>query len=318
MQSQRLEFRNFDAPFITHGIEVIPDSSPANSEAVYIIAVNHVPDASPSGKQGPYARSRLEVFHHVLGSSSIRHVRSVWHPLIRTPNDVFAESPTSIYVTNDHRYAHHGIRRTLEDLYSGAKWTDLVHLKLDSLAAAADPTDGVTAKVALAGMHNNNGLGHGRTAREMLISSCTSGVLHIGQVPPDPETGNITLVDAVAIDHIADNPSYFADPYAGSPADDRSGFLEAGLARAVDLSGTMRDRNAKDPVMVTYVRAARGAAGRWEKRVLFEDDGTRIRSASAAVLVPINPASSDAGARRAWLFVTGFLSKSIVAVKVDL
>lgn len=317
MLSRRLEFENFQGPFITHGIDVIQDTAPSDGgEAVYIFAVNHVPETQPSGQKGPKARSQLELFHHVIGSSTARHVRSIWHPLIRTPNDVFAESPTSLYVTNDHRYRDHGLLRTVEDLYFGARWTDIVRVRLDSLATA-DPAASLTAKVALSGLHNGNGLGHGRSEREMLISSCTSGVLHIGQLAAN---GNITIVDSVEIDHIADNPSYFADPFPLAPADDRSGFLETGMARAIDIGHTMRDPTAKDPAMVTYLRP--GPTG-WEKRVLFEDDGTRLRSASAAVLVAIDPADEPdkgdgSGARKAWLFATGFLSRSIVALKVDL
>ncbi|KAK4119180.1 hypothetical protein N657DRAFT_582243 [Parathielavia appendiculata] len=316
MQSRRLKFENFDGPFVTHGIDVVPDKDSADGEAVYVFAVNHIPETQPSGAKGPHARSQLEVFHHVLGSSSVKHLRSVWHPLIKAPNDVFAESPTSIYVTNDHRHRYHGLMRTFEDLCSGAKWTEVVHVQLASLAAS-DPSAAVTARVALSGMHNANGLGHGRSEREILISSCTSGVLHIGQIPAN-FSGNITIRESVEIDHIADNPSYFADPYA-KPGDDRSGFLEAGLARAVDLSSTHRDPAAKDPVLVTYVRPI---AGRWEKRILFEDDGTRLRSASAAVLVALKPTANSesvaADTRKAWLFATGFLSKGIVAIKVDL
>ncbi|KAK4041252.1 hypothetical protein C8A01DRAFT_14972 [Parachaetomium inaequale] len=315
MRSRRLTCDNFDGPFITHGIDVIPDKESTDGEAVYIFAVNHVPETQPSGEKGPRARSQLEVFHHVVGTSSVKHLRSIWHPLIKTPNDIFAQSPTSIYVTNDHRHRDHGLMRLVEDAYSGAKWSDIIHVQLDSLTAA-DPTAGVVAEVTLSGIHNPNGLGHGRSDDEILISSCTSGVFHVGQLPADAG-GNITIVESVEIDHIADNPSYFEYPYA-TPGNDRSGFLETGLARAVDLSKTMRDPTAKDPVMVTYLRPV--SAGRWEKRVLFEDDGTRLRSGSAAVLVAIDPAEGKGaeGSRQAWLFATGFLSSSMVAVKVDL
>lgn len=324
MKSRRLTFENFDGPFITHGIDVIADSQHADGEAVYIFAVNHVPETQASGEKGPRARSQLEVFRHVVGSSSVRHIRSIWHPLIRTPNDIFAASPTSLYVTNDHFYKEHGLMRAIEDVYFGAKWSDVVHIQLDSLAPGAEPTAGVAARIALSGLHNNNGLGHGRSDREILISSCTSGVLHFGRLPPEgAETGNITITESVETDAIADNPSYFADPYATGPGDDRSGFLEAGLARPLDIGHTLRDATAKDPVMVTYIRPAREEGGGWEKRVLLEDDGTTIRTASAAVLVAIDPAEEPqadavAGARKAWLFVTGFLSNSMVAVKVDL
>lgn len=316
LQSRRLRFEDFDGPFITHGIDVIPDEASTDGEAVYIFAVNHVPERQPSGEKGPNARSQLELFHHIVGSPTIRHVRSIWHPLIRTPNDIFAESPTSLYVTNDHHYPHHGLMRTIEDIYFGARWTGIVHIQLDSLATT-EPAASLTARVALSGLHNNNGLGHGRSEREILISSCISGVLHIGQLA---ENGNITIVESVEIGSIADNPSYFVDPYAVTSADDRSGFLEPGMARAIDIFHTMRDPAAKDPSIVTYLKPTPGG---WEKRVLFEDDGTILRTASAAVLVAVNPVDElnkgdIPGARKALLFATGFLSKSIVALKVDL
>src|SRR3954451_6277908 len=116
MKSQRLSFENFDTTYVTHGIDVIPDPEQGDDKAVYIFAVNHVPDVTL-----PKARSQIEVFHHVIGSPSIRHIRSVWHPLLRTPNDVYASSPTSVYATNDHRYTE-GLLRTIEDVYSDAKW----------------------------------------------------------------------------------------------------------------------------------------------------------------------------------------------------
>ncbi|KAK0636405.1 hypothetical protein B0T17DRAFT_613140 [Bombardia bombarda] len=336
MQSRRLAFENFEGPFVTHGIDVISDRDRPDGEAVYIFAVNHVPnpDLPPSESvQGwPKARSQIEIFHHVIGSPSIQHLRSVWHPLIRTPNDLFAVSPTSFYVTNDHHYTDHGIMRSLEDLYDGAKWTDVIYVEIDSAETntmRGNAGAGVEATQSLKDMHNANGMGHGRSVWEVLLASCTSGVLHIGQISPE-QPGKIDLLDQVAIDSVVDNPSYFSDPFAKA-GDDRSGFLLPGVSRGVTLASTQRDPSAKDPAMVWFVRpAARedkikepSSPLRWEKRLLFEDDGTRMRSASGAVLVAIDPSldpeiGAGKGRRKAWLFVTGFLSKNVIAIKVDL
>lgn len=319
MTSKRLKMEGFEGPFVTHGIDVTPDQTSDQDEAVYIIAINHNPETQPSGAKGPHAHSQLEVFHHVVGSSTVKHVRTVWHPLIRTPNDVFARSPTDIYVTNDHRHRDHGLMRTVEDLYYGAKWGEIVHLQLDSLSpsSSADPSAGVTARIALTGLHNTNGLGHGRTEDEILISSAASGVLHIGKLPAkDDHAGNITVVASIELIHVADNPSYFADPYAAE-GDDRSGFLETGVSQAAHLAANQRNPDALDPVMVSYIRPKADAPGGWEKRVIFDDDGTRIRTGSGGVLVPLDP-KSEGGNRRAWLVVSGFMSKAAAAVKVDL
>ncbi|KAK4158766.1 hypothetical protein QBC43DRAFT_328403 [Cladorrhinum sp. PSN259] len=314
--SERLMFENFEGPFITHGIDVIDDPELPQGKAVYVFAVNHLPNPKAGQPNEPSARSQLEIFHHVIGSSSIRHIRSVWHPLIRTPNDIFARSPTSIFVTNDHLHRDKLVR-IVEDIWFGAKWTDLVHIQLDSLSAEEDASKGVTASIALDKIHNNNGLAHGRSRREILIAQAASGVLHIAELPETATEGNnITIKHTYDKFHsVIDNPSYFSDPFAKSPTDDRSGFVLPGVAQGIKLAETCRDPEAKDPVIVGFVKFDGKS---WEEgQVLFEDDGSRIRSASGAVLVAIDPAKEN-GARKAWLFVTGFASQNVIAVKVDL
>ncbi|KAK4191304.1 hypothetical protein QBC35DRAFT_27270 [Podospora australis] len=322
LEGRRLKFENFDGPFITHGIDVIDDDKHPKGKAVYIFAVNHLPDPTVEEGQTARARSQIEVFHHFIGSDSVRHVRSVWHPLIRTPNDVFASSPTSFFVTNDHWYSGHHVLRQLEDVYHGAKWTDTVHIHLETLNAV-DSTTGVTASIAIGGMHNNNGLGHGRSKNEILVSQAASGVMHVAEFSEEGTTGHIKILETIEVDSVVDNPSYFSDPFANSPADDRSGFLLPGISWAVDLARTSRDPAGKDPVLVYFAKQNKDqevtSPLRWERRVIFEDDSSRIRTASAAVLVAIDPAEANPkGARQAWLFVTGFMSENMIALKVDL
>lgn len=292
---------------MTHGIDVVPD--PSNPSAVYIFAINHLPHPTLPHQ----ARSQIEVFHHTLGSPTTRHIRSIWHPLIRTPNDILGTAPDTLYVTNDHRHTS-GFKRTLEDLYRGATWTDTVRLQF-SLTTSDDASADVTASVALDKMHNNNGIGHGPTPDDVLVTSCTDGVLHVGRLLTN---GSIALSERVEFDSIVDNPSYFADPYAQSSEVDHSGYLLPGLARAVGIGHTRTDPNATNAVVVWFAQLkGRGGRRRWEKRALFEDDGRRIRSASGAVMVAIDP-STTGGVRKASLFVTGFQSEGMLAVKVDL
>ncbi|KAK3936640.1 hypothetical protein QBC46DRAFT_452578 [Diplogelasinospora grovesii] len=332
-KSRRLVFENFEDPFSTHGIDVIPDRERPDGEAVYIFAVNHTPNPERPpdnvvGKKGEWrkARSQIEVFHHVIGSPSIRHIRSIWHPLIRTPNDIFASTATSIFVTNDHHYTE-GLMRAVEDMYHGAKWTEVVHIQLDpsvltgsSSAANGDPMAGVKVTIVIPGMHNCNGMGHGRSAGEVLVVSCTSGTLHIGELSSDPaEARPIKLVGSVQFDSLIDNPNYFSDPFASSSLRDHSGFVLPGLTRAIELENQKQDPSAKIAVMVWLAKPSISQNGKvsWEKRLLFEDDGSRISSTSAAVILPIDP-EQEGGQRRAWLYATGFLSGNMIAVKVDL
>lgn len=343
MKSTRLAFEDgFSGPFITHGIDVLED--PERPDAVYIFAVNHAPHPaycpSKSDREwnwdGPKARSQIELFHHVLDTTTVRHVRSIRHPLVKTPNDIHAESPTSFYVTNDHGYRE-GLLRMVEDSVSLAKWSSTIHVRLDTLQAV-DPEAGIDAEVALTGLYNNNGFGHGKSADDMMITSAAGGKLYLAQPLRDQEEGiSISVKEEIPLDSTIDNPTYFADPYRTPEADDASGFVLAGLRRGIDMVTHHSDPSAKDGVMVWYVRPNTTASvghdgegedeqkndndkssdnGRWETRLLFEDDGTHIRTAATAVLVPIPPQAEEG--KKAWLFVTGFYSESMIAVQVNL
>ncbi|KAL4919097.1 hypothetical protein BDW62DRAFT_200253 [Aspergillus aurantiobrunneus] len=311
LRSSRLAFENFPGPFITHGIDVIQD--PDRPGAVYIFAVNHL--ANPehrSETDAPKARSQIEVFHHVLKTGTARHVRSVRHPLVKTPNDLYATSPYSLYVTNDH-YHRGGLMRRVEDTVPWLKWTNVIHVQLEHLIAG-DDTAGVNATVALPKLWSANGLGHGQSEDEVLVTSAVGGIMWRTQANDDRDR-TLSVQDDISFNSTIDNPSYYEDPYRTAD-DDASGYVIAGLRRAIDLPKTHHDPTAKDGVIVWYVRRNQDSTG-WEKRVVFEDDGSNIRSASAAVMVPIKPAKGETS-KEAWLFVTGFISNSVVAAKVQL
>ncbi|CAK7216688.1 hypothetical protein SCUCBS95973_002891 [Sporothrix curviconia] len=326
-KSTRLAFAGFDSPFVTHGIDVIADPGRPEGEAVYIFAVNHLPNPDyPGNGAVPAARSRVELFHHVVGSAVARHVRSIDHPLIRTPNDIAAVSPTELYVTNDHYYRG-GALRQLEDVVAAARWTDVVHVRIED-SAAASPSGGLDVSVALAHVHNANGISRGRTADEIIVSSCASGVLNVCRRQLSGPAALDIVHRSVKADFVIDNPNYFADPYASEAGGDFSGYVLPGVSRGIDLGHTHKDPLATDSIMVALARprpgtgngwdtAAVNTTGGWETRVLFEDDGHRIRSVSATVLLAIDP-RKEGGSRKAWAVVTGFLSKNAVAVKIDL
>ena len=314
MKSTRLQFENFSGPFITHGFDSVAD--PSHPTAVYILAVNHLANPSSAPDSGlPRARSQIEIFHHVLGTPTARFVRSVRHPLIATPNDIYAVAPDSFYVTNDHSHRE-GLLRHVGDLVPYLGWSSTVHVQLGGLAAKDAEAD-VTVQTALTGLKNNNGLGHGARPGEVLVTSAIGGELYRASVSSSSADYTLAVEETIPVDSTIDNPSYYRDP-EGVPGDDASGYVLAGLRRAADLPSTVHDPEGKESVIVWLVRRNKSAAdgvNAWEQRVLFEDDGTNIRSASAAVLVP---AGAGASGKKAWLFVSGFISESVVAVEVDL
>jgi hypothetical protein len=333
MQSRRLNLIGYDGPFVTHGIDIVSaPRSELGEEAVYILAVNHVPHSEyakahalgAADQRGlKPADPRIETFYHVLGTDSASHLRTTRHPLIKTPNDIFAVNSTFFYVTNDHHHES-GTMRMVEDVFSQATWSTTVLVRVPSDSVGVEST--CNATVVLSGLHNNNGLGHSPDPNQILIGSAASGVVHIGHLPKDGET-TIRISHKLQFDSTIDNPSYFSDPYANSTYD-ASGIVNAGLTRAADLSGAVHDPEARLGVMAWHSRPVRrdedhnapgsdSNEGFYETKLIFEDDGERISTASAAVLVAIDPALEE-GQRKAWLYLSGFWSRNIVAVKVNL
>src|SRR5437868_7604872 len=100
MKSQKLSHKNFEGPFATHGIGLY--TPPSKPNVVYIYAVNHVPNPrwTAGSKTEEKAASQIELFVHTVGSKTAQHVRSIVHPLIRTPNDLLAISEREFLVTN--------------------------------------------------------------------------------------------------------------------------------------------------------------------------------------------------------------------------
>lgn len=291
---------------------------PDTPDAFFIYAVNHLPhpDFEGSPKILPRARSQIEIFHYFQGSDSVEHLRTVRHPLIKTPNDIYAADPKSFYVTNDHYYRG-GVSRLLEDVVSAAKWSTLVHVQLHELSSD-DPESGITASVALSGIHNSNGMGHVRNSQgedqdEILITSASSGTLHRTFRADASNSHDLIVVEELAMDSTLDNPSYYADPYPEVQGD-ASGYILCGLTRGLEFSEQIKQADAKDALLVWHVTKTDDG---WAKRVIFEDDGSRIRAATTAVLVPIDPEVEE-GAKRGWLFIASLFGESIIAVKVDI
>ncbi len=305
--SKRLTLTDFSGPFITHGIDIWSPTD--DSDEVYILAINHLPNpafVASNGKLGPQARSQVELFHHTIGSSEAKHLRSIWNPLIRTPNDIYAKNANSFYVTNDHYYRK-GEMRTLEDVGFGlTPWSDIVYIELDDLHAQ-DASEGVTATIAKDNIQNPNGFGHGKEDSEILICRAAAGVMEFAKSEPND---NLTITESLQVPNTIDNPFYFHDPYVEETGRDASGYVIAGLAQAIKFP------SPADPVVVWL--AQRGERpGSWVHNKLFQDDGKIMNTASIAVLIAIDP-KKNGGKKQAWLYVTGPMSSGVGVSTVDL
>lgn len=228
---------------------------------------------------------------------------------MRTPNDVYAKNANSFYITNDHYYRE-GAMRTLEDVgFDSTPWSDLVYIELADLAVE-HPSMGVTAMIARDDIQNPNGLGHGKDDNEILICRAAAGVMEIAKAKSH---NNLTITNSIQYPNTLDNPSYFLDPYVKETGRDASGYVMAGLGRAITFP------SSANPVVVwlTQPGGIGNNAGTLVHKKLLEDDGYTLNTASTAVLIAIDP-KENGEKKQAWLFVTGPMSRGVAVSKVSI
>ncbi|KAH7317754.1 serum paraoxonase/arylesterase-like protein [Rhexocercosporidium sp. MPI-PUGE-AT-0058] len=87
---------------------------------------NHRPSIDENGnlldgkKVG--ANSTIEVFEHTRGSSTLEHVKTIFHEAVSTPNNLLATGDGGVYITNDHN-SKTGKFRFLGMLFGGGSVT---------------------------------------------------------------------------------------------------------------------------------------------------------------------------------------------------
>ncbi|KAJ2996507.1 hypothetical protein NUW58_g955 [Xylaria curta] len=312
LKSQKLSLENFEGPLATHGIGLY--SAPSDPNVVYIYAINHLPNPkyARSSETEEKAASQVELFVHTVGSDKAQHLRSITHPLVRTPNDLLAISENEFLVTNDHYYRE-GMMRTVEKLISGFHgWTDLIHLRFDD--------NRVDAAVALDKIPGNNGLGWGPD-QQVIVGDALGGHVYFASLP-GPENRTMTISHYHPIDCVVDNANFFVDPFAGIDGKDYSGYLMPGLYGAFQFISGFGDPKFKAPIpgQVWYLPAIAGKDKQFDgtkhRKLIFADDGHTIRSVTTAVLVAIDP-KTNSDKREGWLFVTSVIGASMLATKID-
>lgn len=166
-------------------------------ERLRLFIVNHRPSIDYSTSPPSYpdnsqtgANSTIEIFETRLGSDTADHIRTVAHPLIRTPNDVEPASEDTFYVTNDH-HVKSGFRKILDML-----------LPLGDLAYC-DAQD--QCKVALSGLQFGNGIAAFKSVKgkQSYILSQTASPNKLILEPRGDNT--LQIIDTVNVPMSSDN-----------------------------------------------------------------------------------------------------------------
>ena len=95
--------------FHLHAIDAF--HAPDDREHITIIVNSHNPQKNRADSPKLGANSVFEIFETRLGSPDLKWVKTVEHPLIRTPNNLVAMGPRQFYFTNDHRRKVHWVSR---------------------------------------------------------------------------------------------------------------------------------------------------------------------------------------------------------------
>jgi hypothetical protein len=325
-ESTVLKLNGHTTGMVTHGIDLFND--PIDPSILWIFVINHLPEPDrwfrKPALSDAFETAQIDVFKHDLNTDEADYIRSVRHPLIKTPNDLLATSPTSFYVSNDHNHLS-GALRIWEDVgdQNTAPSTTVVHVDFGE-ADGQDAFAHVTASIALSKIHNSNGLARSSPLHpsEISIADASGGVLtRVRRNLAPGASRELEILERIQLDSTIDNPSYYDDIYA-TPGNNASGYIVPGLLRAGALADDFPHLDRPIASCVYHVRSnereVKFEGGNvWEKRLVFADDGKTLRSASGSVLVGIDP-KENGGKKQGWLFATGFGSEAIVAAKIDL
>ncbi len=140
-------------------------------EGKRLFVINHRAD-------GRQAIELFDLTYTEDGTPSLRHVETITHPLIVSPNDLVAVGPRSFYVGNDFTTAdREGLDYMLE-----------TYLRLDRTTLVY--YDGTDASIAARGLTYANGVEVSNDGRTLYVSETTDGNLRV--YDRDVESGALT------------------------------------------------------------------------------------------------------------------------------
>lgn len=240
----------FDHDFADNGFHPMGIDSLA-SDPTQLLVVNH-------GIQ----QSTIEQFHVTLTAPyRARHVRTYAHPKIVSPNAVAWTSPSSFYITQDHRWtrrsAHGRVLSLLETLVLPGM-TEVSHVT----------TTTMTTKVtrAVGGLAFPNGVSVSASGERVAVASSSQFAVYFYN--RDPVSHRLTLNTSVEVPMAPDNVHF---------ADEKT-LIVAGHPNYLALSAVAA--GAKGVVSPSWVLSI---SDQGQVKTLYRSDGVGFGSSSAGL-----------------------------------
>jgi arylesterase/paraoxonase len=234
--------------------------------------VNLTPEASPTFSPhgvslyvAPDGASTLFVINHERGrhtievydvdESRLTHRATLSDPMLVSPNDLVAVSPTQVYVTNDHHYPT-GTMRTIED-YLRRPWANVVMW------------DGHGFREVASGIRLANGINQSPDGKTVYVVATIGQAVRI--YDRDAATSNLTFRREIPLDSGGDNVEVNAD-----------GTLWIGAhPQLLTLVRYMGGGRPYAPSQILHVIPAGGGA---EVKEVYLDRGEQISGASVGAV----------------------------------
>ncbi|KAF1968561.1 calcium-dependent phosphotriesterase [Bimuria novae-zelandiae CBS 107.79] len=228
----------------------------------------------PVDAQGNYidasvigANSTIEVFEHDRGSSTMRHVRTIWDPEnVYTPNNVAAIGGGEFVLTNDHTRLLNW-RRSL-DFYIGGGGV-----------SHCDASGKCTTVTPPRAFKMPNGLARGLDGLIYVPSSVTGTITVYSINRPDPNASlasepKLTILDTIHVGMGLDNIALDLD----------GDLWAAGFADGIKLMKWMEDPvGERVPSTVWRVRKKHGDVSGYQVDKVIEDSKARILNAVTTI-----------------------------------
>ncbi|GAA6020864.1 hypothetical protein JCM11491_000009 [Sporobolomyces phaffii] len=235
------------AGIYVHAIDAV--RGPGGKKTIMINS--HRPPKNRSLGKTLGANSVVEVFETTGNSHELQYVKTVSHPLLRTPNNLAMTGDRTFFVSNDHRHKVHWSRA-----FEMAKSVPSDIIYCDASKAT------VACKVAADGVIYPNGLAKG--PRNLLYQGSTlQGLVRIWEEKPDHTLKALT---EVPLERPVDNIH----------VDEDGSIYATTLTKVLDFMAAGHDGGATGISAVEILKISNdttAGTGKYQSEVVFGDDG---------------------------------------------